>query len=66
MALIGSRAAEEAAHEIHVEKMRQRRLVRLGDRRHGKAAGNVDRRPEIGNAVVEATQRRLVGQLDRP
>ena len=46
--------------------MHQRRLVRLGDWRHGKTAGNVDRRPEVGDAFIELTQGRLVGQLDRP
>ncbi len=56
-------AAQITGDEIGVRRSQHAGLVGVGDAAHGEAAGDVNRRPEIGHAVIQACDVCLVGQF---
>jgi len=55
-------AAEQAADEVHLDLLLQRRHAGLGESCRGKTAGEVDRCPERHDTLVESIDGRLVGE----
>ncbi len=56
-------AAQECGHEVHIHLLHQVGLRGLADRRHGEAAGDMDRGPQGGHARIKPRHRTLVSQL---
>src|SRR5262249_33162719 len=55
--------AEVATDEVRVDHRHEAGLVGLGERTHGKPAGDVDRRPQIVDSVEDPRHGRLVGEI---
>ena len=57
-------AAQERGDEVHLDLLHQVGLRGVGDRRHGKAAGEMDRGPQLRHAGIEPRDGILLGELD--
>ena len=56
-------AAQQARHQVHVDLLAQGCDARIAQRPRRKAAGQMDRRPERPDRLVEPPDRRLVGEV---
>ena len=65
-ALHRAAAAQVAGHEIHVQHVHHAGLVGVVHAAHGKAAGDVDRGPEVGHPVIQPRDIGLAGQFAVP
>ena len=59
----GGAAAQIATDEVHVQHVQHAGLVGVGHAAHGEAAGDVDRRPQVGDAIVQPRDIVFVGQV---